>query len=162
MAAFDALAAAPATAQPPPDLARRVEALADEWKRRAHDSDAWWGRATDALEKCADDLRAALAGAAQPQAEGAPDPDDWPTCSRCGVVLVCDGTRHTTAALAAEREAGRREGIKASLKAMAFAPVLKSGASTVLSLTAAVSRLLAAPRPETPPRPSTDKEGEHR
>jgi hypothetical protein len=70
-------------------------------------------------------------GPAQAQAEGAPGADDWPTCSRCGVVLVCNGTRHTTAALAAEREAGRREGYELGWR----------------------DRGNAAPRPETPPAP---------
>jgi hypothetical protein len=144
--------AAPAAAQPPPDLAPLVLDGASALEEAAER----WGEVNpDALAAKARDLRAALAGAAQPrpktyaeqfqadlaadraaaqpQAEGAPDPDDWPTCSRCGVVLVCDGTRHTTAALAAEREAGRREGYELGWR----------------------DRGNAAPRPETPP---ADKE----
>jgi hypothetical protein len=145
-------AVAPAAAQPPPDLAPLVLDGASALEEAAER----WGEVNpDALAAKARDLRAALAGAAQPrpktyaeqfqadlaadraaaqpQAEGAPDPDDWPTCSRCGVVLVCDGTRHTTAALAAEREAGRREGYELGWR----------------------DRGNAAPRPETPP---ADKE----
>jgi hypothetical protein len=63
-----------AAAQPPPDLARLVLDGASALEEAAER----WGEVNpDALAAKARDLRAALAGAAQPQAEGAPGAGTW-------------------------------------------------------------------------------------
>jgi len=99
------------------------------------------------------DLRTALAGAAQPQAEGAPlanVPIDF-TCSMCKrAPCICDS-------LIEAREAGRREGLEEAARSIenCNAPVegeeFDPEDSIERNYVRRIRALAAAPRPETPP-----------
>jgi hypothetical protein len=155
-----------AAAQPPPDLARLMELI----DRRPGPLLNGSLRACYIPEDELVALRAALAGAAQPQAEGAPG-DEGPrrVCSEVFAALVKAGPKigdvasydlaHAVAALAKERdearEAGRREGLEeAALQFDKAQRIFPGEAATILRALAA-STPWPPPRPETPP---TDKE----
>jgi hypothetical protein len=154
--------AALAGAAPPPDLARRVEALVKGWRilQAQPDGDL-------SADECIGDLERALAGAAQPhpwmglwgdpaapvdragpaqpQAEGAPDPLGLsPEAQAFGKGHACGRAEGV--------EAGRREGWRAGATAMMDAAAEAfEDAAWVRSLPLPEYRPLAAPRPETPP-----------